>query len=661
VAIILSIAIANVIITPIPVKAYPPITKDWPMYRGSPTRTGEATDDPQGIMIPKLLWKQNIVWSLSSPVIGNLDGDNYLDVVVCSWSGIHAFSGYDGSILWTFGSAHNDKHSPTLVDLDGDGLMEVLVSSFTWEYMDSIYIIDNDGTLLDSFNVTDYLESQGWSLYIAKVFSSIAVADIDNDSVLEAVFGVVCYGGDYDDFYPIGGTLIAISISNNGFSTVDWDAYSTASVNASVYSSPALMDVDNNGIVDYVIFGTGEEGNSRTNQIIVVEADNGNYLWSRSLGAPIKHTPAVKDINNDGTPEIIVNTDSTLYLLEYDCDPIDDYSAPFFDSDPAVADIDNDGFTEIIICEYEDEKIYAFYYDWSTSSFEIKWTKDLTTDYLSCPDNSVWFSSPVLADVNDDSIKDAVVGAASDSTYFLCALDGLTGAILWRYEVKDSVYSSPAVADINNDNTMDMAFSCNDYLYTITNFALTSTYVSGVLVNITEVPPEKLNAINVSDNVVLSFKIVFSNSFGSSAVFGVSFDSLAWSYNEFKAYMDGVDVSNQFKLDISSDSIVFYVESLSPANGSLSFTILFTAKESGEYTFNWNCTAVALPPPGPYTPVLDTCEGSSNIIVQQKTAPSEGPSEEHKPPGIVVEAVKYGAVCIVAIIIVLVIVTWKRR
>ena len=118
--------------------------------------------------------------------------------------------------------------------------------------------------------------------------------------------------------------------------------------------------------------------------------------------------------------------------------------------------------------------------------------------------------------------------------------------------------------------------------------------------------------------------------------------------------MDGVDVSNQFKLDVSSDSIVFYVESLSPANGSLSFTILFTAKESGEYTFNWNCTAVALPPPGPYTPVLDTCEGSSNIIVQRKTAPSEGSSEEHKPPGIVVEAVKYGAVCIVAIIIVLV-------
>ena len=68
-------------------------------------------------------------------------------------------------------------------------------------------------------------------------------------------------------------------------------------------------------------------------------------------------------------------------------------------------------------------------------------------------------SSPRSIDLNNDGIKDLVLGAGTDSTYSnygIIALDGITGQILWNLPTPDEIFTSAVFNDINNDNIPDV-------------------------------------------------------------------------------------------------------------------------------------------------------------------------------------------------------------
>lgn len=70
------------------------------------------------------------------------------------------------------------------------------------------------------------------------------------------------------------------------------------------------------------------------------------------------------------------------------------------------------------------------------------------------------YSSPRACDLNGDGIKDLVIGAGkvefqpTDSAAF--ALDGATGAVLWKVHARDQLFGSPVFLRINADTIPDV-------------------------------------------------------------------------------------------------------------------------------------------------------------------------------------------------------------
>jgi len=274
----------------------------------------------------------------SSPCLGNVDfsPDGSLEIVV---GADHVYVWHeDGSELL---DGDNDERTsgvfcdegeyyasaPSLADLDSDGEMEIIGAS--WETSE-VYVWNADGTV-----------AAGWPAATGGYcWGSPAIGDIDDDGYDEIV--ITCADGKIYA-WNADGTEVVDGDLNPATIGVFYDTGTSY-----FYSSPALADIDEDGVVEVVA--------AAPNGVVYVLNGDATLVpgWPFNAAEGITGSPAVGDIDNDGHLEVAFPSDWNMHVLSHQ--GAEEAGWPQFANmskntrspSIALADLDSDGYLEVI-------------------------------------------------------------------------------------------------------------------------------------------------------------------------------------------------------------------------------------------------------------------------------------------------------------------------
>ncbi|MCF6288939.1 MAG: FG-GAP-like repeat-containing protein [Proteobacteria bacterium] len=432
----------------------------------------------------------------SSANIIDINNDNSPEIIFGDSKGkVHAIKS-NGTVLWQHSTGLASIESkPVVADINLDGKMEVIVSSgstFTPSATGSVTIINGQ----TGIRICQYTPPQ-FSSAIRGVYSSPAVANLDNDPELEIVFGdwgakVMALNHDCSTLWSsqsppavIGGPL------PTGYD--ETVAPFTVYVNDTVWSSPAIADINNDGQLDIIIgVDANEDDRGFTpngGRLLVINGHNGTLQFAIDTDEVIWSSPVIADLDGDGKLDIIVGTGycwqtsacapsgnshavvNKIYAWNHLGENLTGWphtlqnNYAIRNTSPAIGDIDRDGNLEVIVNTFligsgppETGKIFAINHDGS-----LMWGS--IPNVPVAPPNFTHFAStsasPIIADISGNGDYDIVV----PSNWELVVYDKSGNQI--SRQSPDPVpdltlvggfpfISTPTIADLDNDNDYEI-------------------------------------------------------------------------------------------------------------------------------------------------------------------------------------------------------------
>jgi outer membrane protein assembly factor BamB len=200
--------------------------------------------DPYGICYVLNAEDGSILWSksysevepLEAPVIGDIDGDGNMDVLVSVGSSndgeVILYNGADGEVIWRYDRSPGTRTAPAIGDINNDGKMEVV---FGW----SLFVIALNGT--DGTKIWE-------NPHEVIVYSSPALADVNNDNILD-----VTIGGGYNSrkLYVFDGA------KGNQIWSFTTPPIDHPTLQETMHASSTYWDIDNDGDLELLTQANG--------------------------------------------------------------------------------------------------------------------------------------------------------------------------------------------------------------------------------------------------------------------------------------------------------------------------------------------------------------------------------------------------------------------
>ncbi|VAW70978.1 hypothetical protein MNBD_GAMMA09-77 [hydrothermal vent metagenome] len=279
-----------------------------------------------------------------SVVLGDVDGDTYLDIVVANYiegNQVYLNDAKGSGNFSAFGSGIGKAASTSIAlgDVDGDvGLnrkkdLDLVVANLS----QGNQVFNNNGQGVFTDDTQQFL---GLNITL-----SVVLGDVDGDQYLDMVVanankkGNLIYINNGNGFFTDSGQLLGV-----GKSSLD----------------VALGDIDGDTDLDIVVVNSGE-GNR-------VHLNNGSGVFTdagQSLGENVSFSVALGDIDNDGDLDMVVangaNQGDRIYINDGSGAFTDSGQSLGNDNDYSIAlgDIDGDGDLDIVVANYDGaNKVY---------------------------------------------------------------------------------------------------------------------------------------------------------------------------------------------------------------------------------------------------------------------------------------------------------------
>ncbi|MCK4330216.1 T9SS type A sorting domain-containing protein [candidate division WOR-3 bacterium] len=277
---------------------------------------------------------------IGSPVLQDIYGNGFLEIIVLTFSGNIYLIEHTGSVnLFSNVGVNPSFISPSIADIDGDDTLEIIAGG------DSLYVWNTEGDVIDSFPV--WLE--------ADVIVNPSIADIDLQM---------------DGLEIITATEEKLWVLNRfGRSLTGWPQE---------YSPPpsegpgiAVGDVTGNGEPDIVMVCFDQV--TAWNKEGMLLSGWPVHLRMRHRDALPASPPLIADVDGDGNMEVVVGgTDGAVYSIEADGSftpgfPVQTYHN--IKRSPVIDDIDDDGMNELLVTNYQGTYLYV----WEVEGDSVEW------------------------------------------------------------------------------------------------------------------------------------------------------------------------------------------------------------------------------------------------------------------------------------------------
>ncbi len=412
---------------PLIVSTSPPALTGWPAPLGEATSSSVCLADLDGDQKPEVLVGAEFLYAFrsngtdwldgdfnpvstgifstalhhipSSPAAADLDGDGVPEIIAASWNDSSVAVWHANGVMlagWPRKGSAPFWSTPAVGDIDGDGVPEIVVGSNT----NKLYAWHSNGTPLRGTSGVLFTP-QG------TVISSPAIADLNGDGIREIVFGtsagfVYAIHADSSTLWtagpfsglasssaavgsviPGGGLEVAFGCANDsvyvltatGARAPGWPRPLELTPGNGRVPSPALAPLLaplGDPRLDVVACGTDGQ--------VMAWDPLGNVLpgfTNLTLGgAATEASPAVADLNGDGTLEILIGAeDRRIYAFHADGSAVSGFPIEIgaeARGTPAIWDLDHDGATDLVIAGW-DRAVHAWRYPGSFLENGMAW------------------------------------------------------------------------------------------------------------------------------------------------------------------------------------------------------------------------------------------------------------------------------------------------
>ncbi len=357
---------------------------------------------------------------LSTPAIGDIDGDGQKEVVIGGMDRrLHAWHA-DGSYVtgWPIDRTKNlfrdTISSPALADLDNDGKAEIIIGTNNFRVCPNpylFYVLKGDGTFYP-----------GWPVETTdNIASSPAVGDLDGDGFLDIVVGT----GNYDEHcqQAADGNKV-YAWDRNGQPLPGWPR----ATDGNMETSPAIGDIDGDNKLDVVI-GCHDYNNRACNTLYGWHGDGSTLAgWPiHSLHPDYPSTfdvwdsTRMADIDGDGTVEVLAADGLDVIVIKPDGNieqPVKRTTHLYHPPGLTITDLDHDGLLETIVVGKNEANNLGIVHIWQETGSalgNVPWPTshhDMQRTGLQLPLSTI---SGVITDKAGAGVANVTVSAGSKS------------------------------------------------------------------------------------------------------------------------------------------------------------------------------------------------------------------------------------------------------